>query len=87
MAVNLRLTHAVKDRVVQNSKVNSSELLISFCDGSTMTVTIAECNSLPLRRVPESARSQRIRQRFLFECEDERILDVTIVDPLIRGTR
>jgi len=35
MAVNLRLTHAVKDRAVQHFQVNGSELLISFVDGST----------------------------------------------------
>ena len=57
MAVNLRLTHAVKDRVVQNFQVNASELLISFFDGSTPTVTIAECNSLPLQ---EGARIRQI---------------------------
>ena len=49
MAVNLRLTHALKDRAVQTFRLNGSELLISFVDGSTMTVTIAECNSPPLR--------------------------------------
>ena len=81
MAVNLRLTHAVKDRAVQNFQVNGPELLISFFDGSTMTVTIAECNSLPLH---EGARIRQISEdqtTLLFECEDESILDVTIVDP------
>ena len=48
MAVNLKLTHAIKDRAVQSFQLNASELLISFVDGSTMTVTIAECNSPPL---------------------------------------
>ena len=47
MAVNLRLTETIQDRVVQNFKLNGSELLIGFVDGSVMTVTIAECNSLP----------------------------------------
>jgi hypothetical protein len=81
MAVNLRLTHAVKDRAVQNFKVHGPELRISFVDGSTMTVTIAECNSLPLR---EGARIRQISEdqtTLLFECEDESMLDVTIVDP------
>ena len=81
MAVNLRLTHAVKDRVVQNFQVNASELLISFFDGSTPTVTIAGCNSLPLH---EGARIRLVSEdqtTLLFECEDESILDVTIVDP------
>jgi hypothetical protein len=48
MDVNLRLTHAVKDRVVQNFQLNVSELRIRFVDGSTLKVTIAECNSPPL---------------------------------------
>jgi hypothetical protein len=48
MAVNHKLTNVVKDRVVQNFQLNASELLISFVDGSTMTVTIAECISPPL---------------------------------------
>jgi hypothetical protein len=81
MAVNLRLTHIVKDRVVQNFQMNGSELLISFFDGSTMTVAIAECNSLPLQ---EGARIRQISEdqtTLFFECEDESILDVTIVDP------
>jgi hypothetical protein len=81
MAVNLRLTHAVKDRAVQHFRVNGSELLISFVDGSTMTVTIAECNSLPLR---EGAKIRQISEdgaKLLFECENDSTLDVTIVDP------
>jgi hypothetical protein len=81
MAVNLRLTHAVKDRAVQSFQLNASELLISFADGSTMTVTIAECNSPPLQ---EGARIRQISEdqaKILFECEDESALDVTIVDP------
>ena len=49
MAVNHKLTHVVKDRVVQNFQLNVPELLIGFVDGSTMTVTIAECNSPPLQ--------------------------------------
>jgi hypothetical protein len=53
MAMNLRLTHAVKERVVQSFQPVGSELLIGFVDGSTLTVTIAECNSLPLHGVPE----------------------------------
>ena len=81
MAVNLKLTHAMKDRVLQGFQLNASELLISFVDGSTMTVTIAGCNSLPLH---EGARIRQISEdqaKFLFECEDESMLDVTIVDP------
>ena len=79
MAVNLKLTHAIKDRVVQGFQLNASELLISFVDGSTMTVTIAECNSPPLH---EGARIRQISEdeaMILFEFEDESTLDVTIV--------
>ena len=56
MAVNHKLTHVVKDRVVQNFQLNASELLISFFDGSTMKVKIVESNSPPLRE------GTRIRQ-------------------------
>jgi len=81
MAVNHKLTNVVKDRVVQNFQLNASELLITFFDGSTMKVTIAECNSPPLR---EGARIRQISEdqaKLLFECEDDSTLDVTIVDP------
>jgi len=81
MAVNHKLTHVVKDRVVQNFQLNASELLISFVDGSTMKVKIVESNSPPLR---EGARIRQItedRAKLLFECEDDSTLDVTIVDP------
>jgi hypothetical protein len=49
MSVNNKLTHAIKDRVVQSFQLNASVLLISFVDGSKMTVTIVECNSPPLK--------------------------------------
>jgi hypothetical protein len=81
MAVNHKLTNVVKARVVQNFQLNASELLITFFDGSTMKVTIAECNSPPLR---EGARIRQISEdqaKLLFECEDDSTLDVTIVDP------
>jgi hypothetical protein len=81
MTVNNKLTHAIKDRVVQNFQLNASVLLIDFVDGSKMTVTIAECNSPPLH---EGARIRQISEdqtKLLFECEDESTLDVTIVDP------
>ena len=81
MAINHKLTNVVKDRVVQNFQLNASELLITFFDGSTMKVTIAECNSPPLR---EGARIRQISEdqaKLLFECEDDSTLDVTIVDP------
>jgi hypothetical protein len=81
MPVNNKLTHAIKDRVVQKFELNGSELLISFADGSTMAVTIVECNSPPLK---EGARIRQISEdqtKLLFECEDDTTLDVTIVDP------
>jgi hypothetical protein len=81
MAVNNKLTHAIKDRVVQNFQLNASVLLINFVDGSKMTVTIAECNSPPLH---EGARIRQISEnqtKLLFECEDDSTLDVAIVDP------
>ena len=81
MAVNNKLIHAIKDRVVQNFQLNASVLLINFVDGSKMTVTIAECNSPPLH---EGARIRQVSEnqtKLLFECEDDSTLDVTIVDP------
>ena len=80
MAVNQKLTNVVKDRVVQSFKLNAPELLISFVDGSTMTVTSAECNSPPLH---EGARIRQISEdqtKLLFESEDDCTLDATIVD-------
>ena len=81
MAVNNKLTHVIKDRVVQNFQLNASVLLINFVDGSKMTVRIAECNSPPLH---EGARIRQISEyqtKLLFECEDDSTLDITIVDP------
>jgi hypothetical protein len=54
--------------------MDMAELLISFVDGSTMTVTIVECNSPPFH---EGARISQISEdeaKLLFECEDERTL-------------
>ena len=81
MSVNHKLTHVVKDRVVEHFLLNGSELLISFVDGSTMKVIIVESNSPPLR---EGARIHQISEdqaKLLFECEDDSTLDVTVVDP------
>ena len=81
MDVNHKLTDVVKDRVVQSFQLNASELLITFFDGSTMTVNIVESNSPPLH---EGARIRQISEdqaKLLFECEDDSTLDVTIVDP------
>jgi hypothetical protein len=79
--VNLKLTRAIKDRVVQKFQLNASELQISFVNGSTMKVTIAECNSPPLQ---EGARIRQISEdgtKLFVECEGDSTLDVTIVDP------
>ena len=59
MPVNNKLTHAIRDRVVQNFQLNALELLISFVDGSTMKITIAECNNPPLH---EGARIRQISE-------------------------
>jgi|HubBroStandDraft_6_1064221.scaffolds.fasta_scaffold236192_2 hypothetical protein len=45
MSVNHKLTNIVKDRVVQNLHLNAPELLITFVDGSTVTINIVESNS------------------------------------------
>jgi hypothetical protein len=81
MAVNLKLTHAIKDRVVQSFRLNGSELLISFVDGSTMAVTIAESNSPPLREGTRIRQISEDQTKLFFECEDDSTLDLTIVDP------
>ena len=81
MAVNLKLTRAIKDRIVQNFQLNGSVLLINFVDGSKMTVTIAECNSPPLHEGAKIRQVSEDQTKLLFECEDDSTLDVTIVDP------
>ena len=80
MAVNHKLTHVVKDRVIHNLQLGASELLISFVDGSTMKVKIVESNSPPLRegvRIRQTSEDQTT----VIEWEDDSTLDVTIVDP------
>jgi hypothetical protein len=62
IAVNHKLTHVVKDRVVQYFQLNAPELLISFVDGSTMKVKSWSPIAHHFGRVPESAGSQRIEQ-------------------------
>ena len=81
MGLNRKLTHVVKDRVVQNFQLNSSELLISFADGSTMKVKIVKFNSPPLR---EGARIRQILEdqaKFVIECDDDSAIDVTLANP------
>ena len=81
MAVNHKLTHVVRDRVIQNFQLNASEVLISFLDGSTMKVKIAESNSPPLR---EGARIRQISEdqaKLFIECEDDSTIDVTLANP------
>ena len=54
MAVNHLPTHVAADRGLSKVfQLNASKLLISFADGSKMTVTIAECNSLTVMAFPE----------------------------------
>jgi hypothetical protein len=81
MPVNHKLTNLVKDRVVQNFQLNAPELLIGFIDGSTMAVTIAESNSLPLHEGARISQISEDQAKLLFECEDDSLLDVTIIDP------
>jgi hypothetical protein len=81
MTVNNKLTHAIKDRVVQNFQLNASVLLIAFVDGSKMTVAIAECNSPPLQVGAKIRQISEDQTKLLFECEDDSTLDLTIVDP------
>ena len=45
MTVNRKLTNVVKDRVVQDFQLNAPDLLITFVDGSTVTINIVESNS------------------------------------------
>jgi hypothetical protein len=81
MAVNQKLTHVVKDRLVRNFELKGAELLIGFVVGSTMKVKIVESNSLPLR---EGARIRQVsedKSKLLIECEDDSTLDVTLIDP------
>jgi len=42
MAVNQKLTHVVKDRIVRSFELNGAELLIGFVDGSMMKVKIVD---------------------------------------------
>jgi hypothetical protein len=82
MAVNHKLTHAIKDRVIQSFQMNPSQLVIRFADGSTMAVTIAESNSPPLKEGAKIRQiSEKNQAKLLFECEDDSTLDVTIVGP------
>jgi hypothetical protein len=81
MAVNHKLTHVVKDRVVQNFQLNASELLIVFVDGSTMKINIPESNSPPLREGAQIRQISEDQAKLLFECEDDSTLDLTVVDP------
>jgi len=81
MAVNHKLTHVVKDRVVQSFELNASELLIGFVDGSSMKVRIVEFNSPPLL---EGARIRQISEtlaKLVIECEDDSAIDVTLANP------
>jgi hypothetical protein len=81
MSVNHKLTRVVKARVVQIFQFRASELLVSFVDGSMMTVKFVEANSPPLR---EGARIRQIledKTKLVIECEDDSVLDVTLANP------
>jgi len=81
MQVNHKLTHVVKDRVVQNFQLNASDVLISFVDGSTMKVKIVESNSPPLREGGRIRQVSEDRVRLLIECQDNSTIDLTLTDP------
>lgn len=81
MAVNQKLTNVIKARVVQNFQLNVPEVLISFADGSTMKVKIAESNS---QQLPPGARIRQIsehRAKLVIECEDDNAIELTLADP------
>jgi hypothetical protein len=81
MAVNHKLTHVVKDRVIQSFQLNASELLTGFADGSAMKVKIAESNSPPLRKGARMRQVTEDKAKLVIECEDDSTIDVTVVDP------
>jgi hypothetical protein len=81
MAVNRKLTHVVKDRVVQSFQLNASELLIGFVDGSSMKVKIVESNSPPLRQGARVRQISEDQAKLFIECEDDSAFDVTLANP------
>jgi hypothetical protein len=81
MAVNEKLTHIVKERVVKTFQLSASELLITFLDGSTMKVNILESNSPPLREGVRIRQISEDQAKLLFECEDSSTFDVTLTNP------
>jgi hypothetical protein len=81
MGLNRKLTHVVKNRVIQNFQMTGSELLLTFVDGSTMKVKISESNTPPL---PQGARIRQISEdqtKLVIECEDNTAIEVTLADP------
>jgi hypothetical protein len=81
MAVNRKLTHVVKDRVVQSFQLNASELLIGFVDGASMKVKIVESNSPPLRQGARVRQISEDQAKLVIECEDNSTIDVTLANP------
>jgi hypothetical protein len=77
MAVNHKLTHVVKNRIVQDFQLNVSELVISFGDGSTMKVKIVESNSPPLHEGTRIRQISEDQAKLLLECEDDSIFEIT----------
>jgi hypothetical protein len=81
MAVNHKLTHVLKDRIVQSMQVNASEVSIGFFDGSTMKIKIMESNSPPLREQAHIRTISENQAKLLIECEDASTFDVTLSEP------
>ena len=81
MAVNHKLTHVLKDRIVQSMQVNASEVSIGFFDGSTMKIKIMESNSPPLREQAHIRTISEDQAKLLIECEDDSAFDVTLSEP------
>ena len=76
MAVNLKLTRAIKDRVVQNFQLNASVLLINFVDGNNRGMQ-QPTTSRGCQNPADFGGSAKV----LFECDDNSTLDLTIVEP------
>jgi len=64
MAVNHKLTHVIKDRVVQNFQLNASELLISFFDPSS---TVQKVKTLVLNDLEKAKIALALHFRAYFD--------------------
>ena len=81
MAVNQKLTHLLKDRIIQNMQVNASEVTIGFFDGSALKMKIMESNSPPLREQAHIRTISEDQAKLLIECQDDSAFDVTLSEP------